>query len=74
MENMNTEQKLEKVKKMIESLLKDTCDNCGERQSITKQLIIESIIWGSNNYYEGVGILEESKLEYRELIDECFDN
>jgi predicted aldo/keto reductase-like oxidoreductase len=68
------EQKLDQLKKMIETVLKDTCEDCGERQSVTKEIIIEAIIWGSQNYYEGLGILEESKLEYRELIDEVFEN
>jgi predicted aldo/keto reductase-like oxidoreductase len=72
MEN-NMEQKLEDIKKSIESLLKEACQDCGQRSSMTKELIIESLIWGSYNYYEAIGILEHSKFEYKELIEECFE-
>ena len=64
----NKEQKVEEIKSMIESLLKQSCEECGERQSITKDIIIECIIWGSINYYEGIGILEESKNEWKEIV------
>ena len=64
----NKEQKIEKIKNMIESLLNDSCEQCGEKQSITQEIIIHSIIWGSTNYYEGVGILEESKNQWKEII------
>ena len=67
------QQKLEEIKKSIESLLSEACQECGERSSMTKEIIMESLIWGSYNYYEAIGILEHSKVEYRELIEECFE-
>jgi hypothetical protein len=55
---------------LIQELLKDTCPECGERQHIAQQIIIEATIWGASSTYEGIGILEVSKQVYKEICDE----
>jgi hypothetical protein len=59
---------------LIKELSKESCDCCGEKQAITEQIILQAIIWGSNNFYEGLGILENCKNEWKDIIEEDVDN
>ena len=64
------EEKLEKLFNQITKLLNECCDECGEKQSIAQQLIIHSAVWGAQNGYEGVGILDISKQAYLDILKE----
>ena len=66
----NKEKQLDKIIKLITELLNDCCVDCGEKQTTTQQLIIQSVIWGSQNGYEGIGILEASKQEWLDILEE----
>lgn len=53
--------------KEVEQYLKQYDDgDSGERSTTACNLIIQVAIWGSKNLYEGIGILQEALLEYRE--------
>jgi hypothetical protein len=66
----NTEKKTEKIVKLIQELLKNTSSECGERQHVAQQIILEATIWGASTTYEGIGILEFSKQIYKEICEE----
>jgi len=37
------------------------------KADVAERIIVEMAIWGASSHFEGLGILEESKLAYREL-------
>jgi hypothetical protein len=49
----------------IQEYLRSTPDEF--KSHIAYSICMESIIWGSDNHYEALGILEELKLEYRDI-------
>ena len=38
----------------------------GERSTAACNLVIQVAIWGGNNHFESIGILQEAQLDYRE--------
>lgn len=38
----------------------------GERSTAACNLIIQVAIWGGKNHFEGIGILQEAQMDYRE--------
>ena len=69
----NKEKATDKIINQIQELLKECCDTCGERQNIARHIILEATIWGARNAYEGIGLLEISKMEYKEVCDEILN-
>lgn len=70
---MTKEQKHKKFLKivdLIEELSKETSFESGEKQYYTEKIMIQSLIWGSINFYEGLGILENTKDEWKEIGEE----
>lgn len=67
------DEKLQDIEDKIEVFLRELCEECGERQHTAQQIILQAIIWGAQNAYEGIGILEECKQTYREIIEDCVD-
>ena len=63
------ENQTDEIVEQIQSLLK-SCDDCGERQHIAKYIILQATIWGASNTYEGIGILEIAKQQYKEVCEE----
>jgi hypothetical protein len=59
---MNQE-RADKIDLLIEELLK-------EDKSYTEDIILQAIICGSNNGYEGLGILEKCKFEWVRMMNE----
>lgn len=51
------------LKELLDSVPKDL------RASMTESIILQSIIWGSYNVYEAVGILECAKRSYLESFE-----
>jgi hypothetical protein len=54
-----TDKELSQIINQIQTVLTRESSKKGEKQHLAQQLIIQSIIWGSQNYFEGVGILED---------------
>lgn len=53
--------------KDIEQYLKQYDDgDAGDRSTTACNLIVQVAIWGAKNHFEGVGILQEALLDYRE--------
>jgi hypothetical protein len=53
--------------KDMEQYLKQYDDgDTGERSTTACNLIVQIAIWGGKNLFEGVGILQEALLDYRE--------
>jgi hypothetical protein len=67
-----TEQELDQIVAQIETLLTRESFETGERQILASQFIIQTIIFGAQNYYEGVGILEDCKSSWKESVQEVF--
>lgn len=65
-ETIQVEQLCDNIKSILNGLDSDS----GEKQSLTEFLILEVLIWGSLNGYEGLGILESAKFNWKELCDE----
>lgn len=60
---------LEEMDHMIEMFLKQF-ESDGDRQEMASQIIVQSAIFGANNVYEAIGIIEDSKIRYREIATE----
>jgi hypothetical protein len=55
------------VKDIEQYLLQyDNGDN-GERSGAASRLILITTIYGANNHFEGIGILQDAILDYREI-------
>lgn len=54
----------------IQNFLEEKSSETGEKQFYTQELILQLIIWGSINTYEGIGILEECKSQWKEMCQE----
>jgi hypothetical protein len=67
---MEKQEKLDKIINLIEELTKESCDCCGERQFYTEQIMIQALIWGSMNHYEGLGLIEATKDNWKGLHGE----
>ena len=66
----NTDMVCKKIKKLLESI---PFEDLGYmRSQAAEQLITESLIWGSFNAYEAIGICESSKLEYIKITEEVY--
>lgn len=72
-QNRKNHDKFLKIVDLIEDLSRDTCSDCGETQFYTQRIILQSLIWGSTNFYEGLGIVEDAKDEWKEMEDEFND-
>lgn len=57
---------LQEMDDMIELFLKQFNDD-GDRQEMSSQIIVQAAIFGANNVYEAIGIVEDSKIRYREI-------
>jgi hypothetical protein len=64
------ERKIQKVLDGVEKLLREFDNETGEKQSVAVQIITFALIWGSNNGYEGLGMLEEAKEDWKEIVSE----
>lgn len=64
------ENRMEKVLDAIETLLREFNSESGEKQAVAEQIIQHATIWGSQNGYEGIGILESAKGWWIETIEE----
>ena len=64
------ENKIEKVLDKIEALLREFDSETGEKQSVTESIILHAIIWGSQNGYEGLGILEDAKSSWKDIFED----
>jgi len=63
-----------KMEKDVQEFLKQYDDgDSGERSTAAYQLILETLIWGSRNHFEALGILEEVKMTYRESYMEWYN-
>lgn len=67
MSKEKTHEKFLKIVDLIEELSKETCSECGETQFYTEKIMLQSLIWGSMNHYEGLGLLESTKDEWKEI-------
>lgn len=67
----NRQNKADEIVEQIQSLLK-SCDD-GESQYFAKYIILEATIWGASNTYEGIGILEVAKQQYKEICEEVLN-
>jgi len=59
------ERKVQKVLDAVERLLAEVGD---DKHDVASQIIIHSIIWGSDNGYEGLGMLDEAKDTWKEIV------
>lgn len=63
-----------KMIKDIELYLKQYEEgDSGERSTTACNLIVQVAIWGGQNLFEGIGILQEALLEYRETTLEILN-
>ncbi len=46
----------------------------GSRSDAAQHICFEAIVWGTDNHFEALGVLEETKLAYREASLEAEDN
>jgi hypothetical protein len=67
-----TDQELDQIVDQIQTLLTRESSDNGERQILAEQLIMQTIIWGCQNGYEGIGILQECKRSWRKSLKEVF--
>jgi hypothetical protein len=63
---VNTQEQLFDV---IETLLKQE-PNIENKLLLAENIILQAVIWGSNNGYEGLGLLENCKMEWVKLVEE----
>jgi hypothetical protein len=70
MKNTTNHEKFLKIVDLIEELSKSSSFESGERQFFAQRIMIQSLIWGSTNHYEGLGILECTKDEWKEIQEE----
>lgn len=68
-----TDQKFEEIIDLIQLTLGDLESDSGHKQQVTQEIIIHSLIWGSQNSFEALGILEHCKEEYKNLINNLED-
>lgn len=66
---MEKNKQLDEITEMIKSTLNDCSSETGEKQFMAEQIILQVICWGSTNCYEGIGILENAKIEWRETVE-----
>ena len=74
MSKEKTHEKFLKIVDLIEELSKETCSDCGQTQFYTQRIMLQSLIWGSINHYEGLGILEDTKDEWKEIEKDFQEN
>jgi hypothetical protein len=58
----------QKIFREIETLLQRLNDE--DKTFCAENIILQAVIWGSNNGYEGLGLLENSKREWVKLVEE----
>jgi len=46
----------------------------GSRSDAAQHICFEAIVWGTDNHFEALGVLEETKLAYREASLEALDD
>lgn len=65
MKNQSLDKLLDSIKEFLKSLPE------GEEKILsTDQIVFEAVIWGSNNSYEAVGLLEKVKHDYINTVEE----
>jgi hypothetical protein len=68
MKEFNIEKFQERASTLIENLLKDVPDEW--KADMAGFISLEAIIFGADNIYEGIGILELAKQEYVNVCEE----
>jgi len=61
----------DKLIEQVQLAMKDLCVEC--RKDFAEILAVEAVIWGSENFYEAIGILENAKAEYKRSWEEVIN-
>lgn len=64
---------LQEIDDMIELFL-EQFESDGVRQHMASQIIVQSAIFGANNFYEAIGMIEDSKIRYREIAIDVLES
>ena len=71
MKTFNDEKFRDKASDVIENLMKDVPPEW--KADMASFLSVQAVIYGANNMFEGVGILEFSKQEYVNVCEEVLN-